>query len=71
MKHKVTVETERTKHFLGIPYKVTEKEHLVVDGKTYREMKRKEKELYQHQAAAVEALFITEEEEEVDDEELY
>ncbi len=68
MKHKVTVEVEKTKHFLGIPYKVTEKEHLVVDGKTYREMKRKEqKEPYPYQEAAA-AMILLEEEEELFDE---
>ena len=66
MKHRVTVEVEQKKHFLGIPYTVTEKEHLVVDGKTYREMKRKEREdLYQEAAAA---MIMLEEEEELFDE---
>lgn len=40
MKHKVTVEVETRKHFLGIPYTVTEKKRMIVDGKTYRRMER-------------------------------
>ncbi len=44
MKHKVTVEVETTKHFLGIPYKSTEKKRITVDGKTYRKMQREEQE---------------------------
>ena len=67
MKHQVTVNVEKTKHFLGITYTVTEKEHLVVDGETYRMMKQKKKpHLYQEAAAA--ALFLMEEEEELFDE---
>lgn len=40
MKHKVTVEVETKKRFLGIPYKVTEKHKVTVDGKTYRRLIR-------------------------------
>lgn len=43
MKHKVTVRVETKKHFLGIPYKTTEKKRITVDGKTYRKMKQAEK----------------------------
>lgn len=43
MKHKVTVEIETKKHFLGIPYKTTEKKRITVDGKTYRKMKQEER----------------------------
>ena len=42
MKHRVTIETETKKHFLGIPYTATEKKHIMVDGKTYRKMKREQ-----------------------------
>lgn len=44
MKHTVTVEVETKKHFLGIPYKTTEKKRIIVDGKTYRKMKNEEKD---------------------------
>lgn len=44
MKHTVTVEVETKKHFLGIPYKTTEKKRITVDGKTYRKMKKEEKD---------------------------
>lgn len=44
MKHRVTVEVEKKKHFLGIPYTVTEKQKIEVDGKTYRKMKWEERE---------------------------
>ena len=44
MKHRVTVEVEKKKHFLGIPYTVTEKQKIEVDGKTYRRMKWEERE---------------------------
>ena len=44
MKHKVTVEVETRKHFLGIPYKSTEKKRIIVDGKTYRKMKQEERD---------------------------
>lgn len=40
MKHQVTVKVETKKHFLGIPYRTTEKKHLVVDGKTYWKMQK-------------------------------
>ncbi len=40
MKHRVTVKLEKKKHFLGIPYTVTEKQRIIVDGKTYRKMQR-------------------------------
>lgn len=44
MKHKVTVEVEAKKHFLGIPYTVKEKQRIMVDGKTYRKMKQEERD---------------------------
>ena len=44
MKHRVTIEVETRKHFLGIPYTATEKKHIMVDGKTYRRMKQEERE---------------------------
>ena len=44
MKHRVTIETETRKHFLGVPYTATEKRHIMVDGKTCRKMKREERE---------------------------
>jgi len=44
MKHKVMVEVETRKHFLGIPYKSTEKKRIIVDGKTYRKMKQEERD---------------------------
>ena len=44
MKHRVTIETETKKHFLGIPYTATEKKHIMVDGKTWRKMKREQQE---------------------------
>lgn len=43
MKHRITVEVETKKHFLGIPYKTTEKKRIMVDGKTYRKMKQEER----------------------------
>ena len=43
MKHRVTVEVETRKCFLGIPYKATEKKKVTVDGKTYRKMKKNRK----------------------------
>ena len=42
MKHRVTVEVETKKHFLGIPYKTIEEKSILVDGKTYRKMKKQE-----------------------------
>ena len=44
MKHKVTVQVETKKHFLGIPYKAVEKKSITVDGKTYRKMQQEEQE---------------------------
>lgn len=44
MKHRVKVEVEKKKHFLGFPYTVTEKQKIEVDGKTYRKIKREEQE---------------------------
>ena len=44
MKHRVTVQKETRKHFLGIPYTTGRKEHIIVDGKTYRKMKQTERE---------------------------
>lgn len=43
MKHKVTVQMEKKHRFLGIPYTTTEKKRIIVDGKTYRKMKREER----------------------------
>ena len=50
MKHRVAVKVERKKHFLGIPYTVTEKQKIEVDGKTYRKMNREEQESKQAEA---------------------
>ena len=44
VKHRMTVEMKEKKHFLGIPYTATEKKHVMVDGKTYRKMKREERD---------------------------
>ena len=44
MKHRVMVEVGKKKRFLGIPYTVTEKQKIEVDGKNYRKMKREERE---------------------------
>ena len=44
MKHTITVRTETKKHFLGIPYRATEKKRITVDGKTYRKMKREKRD---------------------------
>lgn len=65
MKHTVKVEVETRKHFLGIPYTVTEKKRITVDGKTYREMKREEEDRRRaaEDEAAAAALVILEEEE--------
>lgn len=64
MKHRVTVEVETRHRFLGIPYTMTEKKRITVDGKTYREMKRAEQARRQEEedAAAAAALVILEEE---------
>lgn len=51
MKHRVTIETETKKHFLGIPYTATEKKHIMVDGKTWRKMKREQQEAENRKAA--------------------
>ena len=65
MKHKVKVEVETRKHFLGIPYTATEKKHIMVDGKTYRKMKKEERgrQLREMDAAAAAVLVVLEEEE--------
>ena len=65
MKHRVTVEVETKRRFLGIPYTVTEKKKVTVDGKTYREMKRAERDrkLAEADEAAAAALVVLEEEE--------
>ena len=65
MKHRVTVEVETKKRFLGIPYTVTEKKRIEVDGKTYRKMKQAEqdRQLREADAAAAAALVVLEEEE--------
>ena len=64
MKHRITVKTQVKKRFLGIPYTVTEKKHIMVDGKTYRKMKQAEKEEAARRTdeAAACALVILEEE---------
>ena len=64
MKHKVTVEVETKKHFLGIPYTATEKKRITVDGKTYRKMKQDERDrrLREQDEAAAAALVVLEEE---------
>lgn len=51
MKHRVTVEVEAKKHFLGIPYKTTEKKRIMVDGKTFRKMKQEEQNVTDRMAA--------------------
>ena len=51
MKHRVTLEVETKKHFLGIPYKTREKKRIIVDGKTYRRMKQEERKKAEWQAA--------------------
>lgn len=60
----VTVEVESRKHFLGVPCTVKEKQRIIVDGKTYREMKQEERD--RRRAAgdevAAAALIILEEE---------
>ena len=65
MKHRVTVEVETKKRFLGIPYTVTEKKRIEVDGKTYRKMKQAEqdRQLREADAVAAAALVVLEEEE--------
>lgn len=65
MKHRVTVEVETKKRFLGIPYTATEKKQIEVDGKTYRKMKQAERnrQLREMDAVAVTALVMLEEEE--------
>ena len=52
------------KRFLGIPYTSTEKKHMTVDGKTYRRMKREERDEAARRAdeAAAAALVVWEEE---------
>ncbi len=50
MKHTVTVEVDTKKHFLGIPYRSVEKQRITVDGKTYRKMKREERERQMREA---------------------
>ena len=64
MKHKVTVEVESRKHFLGISYTVKEKQRIMVDGKTYRKMKQEERDKRRaaEDEAAAAALVILEEE---------
>ena len=64
MKHTVMVNVEMKKRFLGIPYTSTEKKRMTVDGKTYRRMKREEREKAAHRAdeAAAAALVVLEEE---------
>ena len=64
MKHRVTVEVETKRRFLGIPYTVTEKKKVTVDGKTYRKMKQAERDrkLAEADEAAAAALVIWEEE---------
>ncbi len=64
MKHRITVEVETKRHFLGIPYTATEKKHITVDGQTYRKMKREkqqEAERRREEAAACAAVVWEEE----------
>lgn len=65
MKHRVTVEVEKKKRFLGIPYTTVEKKRIEVDGKTYRKMKQEEqaRQLREQDEAAAAALVVLEEEE--------
>lgn len=65
MKHRITVEVKTKKRFLGIPYTVTEKKRIEVDGKTYRKMKQAEqdRQLREADAVAAAALVVLEEEE--------
>ena len=65
MKHRVIVEVETKRCFLGIPYTVTEKMKITVNGKTYRKMKQAERdrELAEADEAAAAALVVLEEEE--------
>ena len=65
MKHRVTVEVETKKRFLGIPYTAVEKKRIEVDGKTYRKMKQEERDrqLREQDEAAAAALVVLEEEE--------
>ena len=64
MKHKVTVQVETKKHFLGIPYTATEKKRITVDGKTYRKMKQEAQRQREEEADqfAAAALIVWEEE---------
>ena len=64
MKHRVTVDVETRKHFLGIPYTATEKKHIMVDGKMYRKMKKEEQEkrARREDEVAAAALVVLEEE---------
>ena len=68
MKHRVTVEVETKKRFLGVPYRAVEKKRIEVDGKTWRKMKQEEQErklraLDEAAAAAMVTMVILEEEE--------
>ena len=65
MKHRVMVEVETKKRFLGIPYRAVEKNRIEVDGKTYRKMKQGERVrlLRTRDEAAATALVVLEEEE--------
>ncbi len=62
MKHRITVEEKTRKHFLGIPYTVTEKKQVMVDGKTYRRMKEMEHKNREAEEALACAAIILEEE---------
>ena len=70
MKHRVTVEVEAKHHFLGIPYTNTKKKRIEVDGKTYRQMKREERDREEaelaEQAEALACMGVLLEEEYVD-----
>ena len=65
MKHRVTVEVETKKRFLGIPYTAVEKKRIEVDGKTYRKIKQEGRDrlLREQDEAAAAALVVLEEEE--------
>ena len=62
MKHRVTVEVETKKRFLGIPYTTTEKRRMIVDGKTYRKIKKEQQRHSEGEAVLYCAAVVLEEE---------
>lgn len=55
MKHKIQIEVVETKRgFLGIPRKVRKKKTILVDGKTYRRMKKQ----YEHRPYTVDEMYF-------------